>query len=128
MTNKILVVDDDQENRALLLEVFGASGYAVHAVADGMTAREALRSDEEYRVVIADVRMPEESGLEFLRKLREQKSSHQVILMSSFLSVEERKAAKALGAYALLEKPLRLNELLQVVGQLAAPDRPGVLA
>jgi len=124
--NKILVVDDDRESRALLLEVFEASGYAVHAVADGPAAREVLNRDGEYRIVIADVRMPQESGLELLRKLREQNSPHQVILMSSFLTGEERQAAKALGAYALFEKPLRLGELLEVVGELAAPSPMGI--
>ncbi|MFZ0961217.1 MAG: response regulator [Terriglobia bacterium] len=120
--NKILVVDDDQESRELLCEVLEANGYAPHAVADGLTAREVLSRDGEYRIVIADLQMPHESGLELLRKLRQQNSKHEIILMSSFMSGAEKEAAKALGVRALLDKPFQFTELLQTVADLAAPN------
>ncbi len=119
--DKILIVNDDQESRNLLCEVLEANGYAPHAVADGPAAREVLGRDEEFRIVIADLRMPQESGLELLRKLREESTKHQIILMSSFMSGAERKAAQALGAHALLDKPFQFTELLQAVAELAAP-------
>ena len=62
--DKILIVDDDQESRDLLCEVLEANGYAPHAVADGLAAREVLGRDEEFRIIIADLQMPQESGLE----------------------------------------------------------------
>ena len=116
---KILVVDDDEESRQLLSEVLEANGYVVGAVADGQQAREALGQDSEYGIVIADLHMPKETGLELLRHLREQNSNHSIVLMSSFISVSERQVAQDLGAQALLEKPFRLSELLDVVGGLA---------
>ena len=116
---KILVVDDDEESRRLLSEVLEANGYVVGAVADGQQAREVLDRDNEYRIVIADLHMPKETGLELLRHLREQNSSHSIVLMSSFISVGERQLAQDLGVRALLEKPFRLSELLGVVGGLA---------
>jgi CheY-like chemotaxis protein len=124
--NKILVVDDDQESRNLLCEVLEANGYAPHAVANGLAAREVLSRDVEYRIVIADLQMPQESGLELLRKLRLQNSKHEVILMSSFMSGAEKKAAKALGAHALLEKPFQITELLQKVADLLAQISVGM--
>ncbi len=124
--NKILVVDDDQESRELLCEVLEANGYAPLAVADGTAAREVLSRDVEYRIIIADFQMPQESGLELLRKLRQQNSKHEIILMSSFMSGPEKKAAKALGAHALLEKPFQLTELLQTVAELAAQNSIGI--
>ncbi len=117
--NKILVVDDDQESRNLLCEVLKAEGYAPHAVANGLAAREVLSRDVEYRIVIADLQMPGESGLELLRKLRQENSKHEIILMSSFMSGAEKKEAKALGAHALLDKPFQLTELLQTVADFA---------
>ena len=124
--DKILVVDDDQESRDLLCEVLEANGYAPHAVADGIAAREVLRRDPDYRIVVADLQMPQESGLELLRKLRQENSKHEVILMSSFMSAAEVKAAKALGVHALLDKPFQLTELLQTVAELAAQDSIGI--
>ena len=119
--DKILIVDDDQESRDLLCEVLEANGYAPHAVADGPAAREVLGRDEEFRIIIADLQMPQESGLELLRRLREESSKHQIILMSSFMSGAEKKAAQALGAHALLDKPFQFTELLQAVAELATP-------
>ena len=124
--DKILVVDDDQESRDLLCEVLEANGYAPHAVADGLAAREVLSRDNEYRIIIADLQMAHESGLELLRKLRQQNSKHEIILMSSFMSGTEREEAKALGAYALLDKPFKLTELLQSVAELVTQNSIGI--
>ncbi len=123
---KILVVDDDKESRDLLCEVLEANGYAVCAVPDAPAARDELGRDAAYRIVIADLRMPKESGLDLLRKLRQQDAKQEIILMSSFISGAERKAAKALGAHALLDKPFQLSELLQRVSELAAQNPIGI--
>lgn len=118
--DKILVVDDDQASRDLLCEVLEENGYASFAVADAKAAREVIAQDGAYRVIIADLQMPQESGLELLRKLREQNSRQEIILMSSFMSRAERTAAQALGAYALLDKPFQISDLLQAVAELTA--------
>jgi len=124
---RILVVDDDLESRDLLCEVLEANGYLqVEAVADGLAAREALARDGDCPIIIADLHMPNESGLDLLRNLRKQNAKHQIVLMSSFMSTTERKLARDLGAYALLDKPFRLSELLQVVSQLAERNPIGI--
>jgi two-component system OmpR family response regulator len=124
---RILVVDDDPESRDLLCEVLEANGYLqVEAVADGLAAREALARDDDCPIIIADLHMPNESGLDLLRNLRKQNAKHQIVLMSSFMSTTERKLARDLGAYALLDKPFRLSELLQVVSQLAERNPIGI--
>jgi len=117
---KILIVDDDKESRDLLSEVLEANGYSVSAVGDGAAAREALAQDGGIRIIIADIRMPKETGLQLLRHLRQQKSQQDIILMSSFISGAEEKLARELGAQALVEKPFRISELLRIVGELAA--------
>ena len=125
--SRILVVDDDPESRDLLCEVLEANGYQqVEAVADGLAAREALARDDDCPIIIADLHMPNESGLDLLRNLRKQNAKHQMVLMSSFISTTERKLARDLGAYALLDKPFRLSELLQVVSQLTERNPIGI--
>ena len=125
--SRILIVDDDPESRDLLSEVLEANGYPqVEAVADGLAAREALARDNDCPIIIADLHMPKESGLDLLRNLRQQNAKHEIVLMSSFISATERKLAKDLGAYALLDKPFRLSELLQVVSQLAERNSIGI--
>jgi CheY-like chemotaxis protein len=124
--DKVLIVDDDQESRDLLCEVLEANGYVPHAVSNGLAAREVLRRDADYRIVIADLQMPQESGLELLRKLRQGKVKYEVILMSSFMSGAEKKAAEELGVHALLDKPFQLTELLKTVAGLAAQNSTGI--
>ncbi len=116
--DKVLIVDDDQESRELLCEVLESSGYATHAVANGREAREVLDRDVGYRIVIADLRMPQESGLELLQSIRRRNSPQEVILMSSFMTGPEKHAARELGAHTLLEKPFQFAELLQAVAEL----------
>jgi DNA-binding response OmpR family regulator len=124
---RILIVDDDPESRDLIAEVLETNGYPqVEAVADGLAAREALARDDDCPIIIADLHMPNESGLDLLRNLRKQNAKHEIVLMSSFISTTERKLARELGAYALLDKPLRLSELLQVVSQLAERNPIGI--
>ena len=125
--SRILVVDDDLESRDLLSEVLEANGYPqVEAVADGLAAREALARDEDCPIIIADLHMPNESGLDLLRHLRKQNARHQIVLMSSFFSPTERKLAQDLGAYALLDKPFRISALLEIVSQLAERNSIGI--
>ena len=126
---RILVVDDDPESRDLLSEVLEANGFPqVEAVADGLAAREALARDDDCPIIIADLHMPNESGLDLLRNLRKQEARREIVLMSSFFSTTERKLARELGASALLDKPFRLSELLQVVSQLAERNPIGISA
>jgi len=125
--SRILVVDDDLASRDLLSEVLEANGYPqVEAVADGLAAREALARDNDCRIIIADLHMPNESGLDLLRHLRKQNAKHEIVLMSSFFSHTERKLAQDLGAYALLDKPFRISQLLELVSQLAERDSIGI--
>ncbi len=127
-TTKVLVVDDDQGSRELLSEVLTANGYVVASVADGSAARDELSRDSGYEIVIADLRMPNGSGLDLLRELRSGRRTQDLILMSSFMSGAEKRQALALGAKALLEKPFKLTELLALVADLAEQRTIGIKA
>lgn len=123
---KILIVDDDPESRELLSEVLTTNGYSARAVEDVSAARELLSADDDYRIVIADLRMPDGTGLELLRELRGEKTKYEVILMSSFLSGTERKLALDLGVNGLIDKPFRISELLDLVAGLAKESSIGI--
>jgi DNA-binding response OmpR family regulator len=127
-TVRVLVVDDDQGSRDLLSEVLTANGYSVASVADCTAAREELSRDGGYEIVIADLRMPNGTGLDLLRHLRTGKRTQDLILMSSFMSGAEKRQALDLGAKALLEKPFKLTELLALVGELAGQRAVGIKA
>ncbi|HXJ95098.1 MAG TPA: response regulator [Terriglobia bacterium] len=116
---KILIVDDDQGSRDLLSEVLASNGYVVAAVEDGSAARDELARNGGYDIVIADLRMPNGSGLDLFRDLRRRNQPERFILMSSFMTGSERQQALELGACALLDKPFRLTQLLDAVSDVA---------
>ena len=89
-------------------------------------ARALLGEDDGYRIIIADLRMPDGSGLELLKDLRRKKTKHEVILMSSFISGAERKLALDLGVNGLIDKPFQLSELLDLVAGLAKESSIGI--
>jgi DNA-binding NtrC family response regulator len=124
--NRVLVVDDDQESRNLLSEVLSANGYSVEVAEDGEGFWKALGLDDGRAVVLIDLRMPGENGLELLRKLQEKKIACEPILMTSFITGAERELARDLGVKAFLEKPFRLSELLRMVSELAAENPIGI--
>lgn len=123
---KVLIVDDDAESRELLSEVLTTNGYAAQAVENVSAARALLSVDVDYRIVIADLRMPDGTGLELLKELRAGKTKHEVILMSSFISSTERRQALDLGVDGLIDKPFQLSELLDLVAGLAKESSIGI--
>lgn len=120
------MVDDDQESRDLLSEVLNANGYSVQAAEDGEGLWEALNTDDGRAVILIDLRMPGENGLELLRKLQEKKIACDAILMTSFITAAERDLARELGVRAFLEKPFRLSELVRVVSEVARKNPIGI--
>ena len=123
---RILIVDDDRESRDLLREVLEANGYSVTAVQDSSSAKEELDDKNAYQVVVADLRMTGGSGIDLLRDLRQRKTSHHIVLMSSFISESERQRATELGIEAMLDKPFRLSELLELLARMTAKSALGV--
>lgn len=123
---KVLVVDDDRESRDLLREVLEANGYLVEAVQDSSSARKELEGGNTYQVIVADLRMPGESGIDLLRDLRLRNTSHHIVLMSSFISDSERQQATELGVDAMLDKPFRLSELVELMARVTGKSSIGV--
>lgn len=124
--NRVLVVDDDQESRNLLSEVLGTNGFVVEAAEDGNALWEALGRDGGRAIILIDLRMPGESGLDLLRKLQKRKIACDAILMTSFITGAERELARELGVMAFLEKPFRLAELVRVVSEIASRNPIGI--
>lgn len=106
----ILVVDDDTRLRSLLQRFLRENGFYVSAAKDAFSAREML---ENYRfdLLIVDIMMPEETGLEFLHKLRDE-NNVPVILLTAMGETEDRITGFESGADDYLPKPFEPKELV----------------
>ena len=106
----ILVVDDDTRLRSLLQRFLRENDFYVSVAKDAAEARERL-SEYKFDLLIVDIMMPNESGLEFLSKLREE-NDVPVILLTAMGETSDRIAGLESGADDYLPKPFEPKELV----------------
>ena len=120
-TPDVLVVDDDPRNRRLLEEYLIAAGYDVRVAPDGRTAL-ALASERPPDLVLLDVMMPDLSGLEVCRQLKNDPRTRlcQVVLVTALDGAPHRVEGLDTGADDYIAKPIRLSRFPQQVGSYLA--------
>ena len=106
----ILVVDDDREIRDLLARFLERESFHVTTVRDAAEARKAL-SQSQFQLVVLDLMLPGESGLEFARALRSQ-SDIPIVMLTALGEEIDRIVGLELGADDYLTKPFNPRELL----------------
>jgi len=122
---RLLVADDDPDIRQVLSDRLTSDGYVVQTAADGREALLAVRS-QKFDALIADINMPEVSGLVVLRQVREEQPSLPVIIITAAEARERALAAVQAGAQAYLLKPFDAGQLKQIVERWVGPAREGV--
>jgi two-component system, NtrC family, response regulator AtoC len=115
---RVLVADDENNLRDLIVRELGRRGLEVQGVGDGEAALARLREDP-YDVVVLDMKMPKKEGIEVLRELQEIPEHPQVIVMTGFQEVATAVEAMKLGAYDYLTKPTKIEELEVLVRKAA---------
>ena len=112
----ILVVDDDTRLRNLLQRFLRENSFLVSMAKDADEARFMMKQ-YKFNLLIVDVMMPKESGVEFLQKLR-QESSVPVIMLTAMGNVEDRIIGLEVGADDYVAKPFEPKELLLRIGSI----------
>jgi len=107
---KILVIDDEQNIRKMLTRVLSPEGFIVKEADNGLEALKRLQ-EENYSLVLLDLKMPGLNGIETLKKIREDDLNLPVIMMSAYGSIPEAVEAMKLGALDYLIKPFDIEEL-----------------
>jgi DNA-binding response OmpR family regulator len=102
--NSILIVDDEASVRTVLSQVLAEDGFRVTEAADGEAAR-ALFETRPFHLVISDIVMPKLNGIELLRWIKAGYPDTQVIIITSYASLNTAVEALRNGAYDYLFKP-----------------------
>lgn len=113
----ILVAEDDEEMRSLLVQALAGDGYVVRAVADGARLVEQVSEQPlagGVDLIIADIRLPVVDGLAAVEALRRARCTVPVILVTAFGDDATRRKALTLGAM-LFDKPFALADLRTAV-------------
>ncbi|MDP3068891.1 MAG: sigma-54 dependent transcriptional regulator [Opitutaceae bacterium] len=137
---RILIVDDDHGQRSVLESFLRGHGYDTQSAASGEAALQLL-AEQTFAMMISDVRMPGLSGLETLRRVRQNNLALPVLLVTAFADIRSAVTAMRDGAVNYLAKPIDLDELITSVrlaldpggeprtGEHATPPLPaGVIA
>jgi CheY-like chemotaxis protein len=122
----VLVVDDDEDARLLLSATLGQYGAKVTTAS---TVRDALASVDRQlpAIILSDIAMPHEDGLELIRQLRARSSARggsiPAVAVSAYASAGDGLAAQAAGYQAHMAKPFELSEMVQLVALLSRWER-----
>jgi len=112
---RVWVVDDDRSVRFVLAAALREAGFAVTAFAAAGEALDALGREAPPALVVTDVRMPGDSGLQLLDKLKAAHPALPVVVMSAHTDVASTAGAFRGGAHEFLSKPFDLDDAVAVV-------------
>jgi DNA-binding NtrC family response regulator len=110
----LLIVEDDPEMRDLLRKVLEKEDYRISTAGDGREAFARI-AREDFDLVVTDMLMPSDGGLELLEAVRRSYPTLPVIIVTAFGDWDSYSRALALGAAAFISKPLRMSELIAAV-------------
>ncbi|MDP4099224.1 response regulator [Paenibacillus sp. P96] len=115
---KVLIVDDQNGIRILLMEVFSSEGYETFQAANGKIALEIVER-ETPDLVLLDMKIPGMDGLEILKHIKTGNPEIKVIMMTAYGELDMIKEATELGALMHFTKPFDIDEMrVAVNGQL----------
>lgn len=114
---RVLIVDDDVGVRDVLRSMLEAAGYRVVLAENGKEAMNALKA-EEADLILTDLVMPEQEGIETIKALRQEYPGIRVIAMSGAFGGDYLRIAAYLGAHGTLAKPIQMEALLKLVEEV----------
>jgi len=112
----ILVADDDRAIRTVLHQALGRQGHTVRSTGAAATLWQWVQEGEG-QLVITDVVMPDENGLDLVPRIRKLRPDLRIIVMSAQSTLLTAVRANERGAFEYLPKPFDLNELISVVNR-----------
>jgi len=111
---RILVVDDDENIRKVVLAILEDEGYAVESVG---TAKEAIEKSKRkfYNIALIDIRLPDMEGIELLTKIRETTPRMRKVIVTGYPTLQNAVEAVNKGADAYIVKPFDVKKVLKTI-------------
>jgi two-component system response regulator (stage 0 sporulation protein F) len=123
MKKKVLIVDDQNGIRVLLMEVFTNEGYDTYQASNGRLALEIVRTVSP-DIVLLDMKIPGMDGLEILKHIKTIDPTMKVIMMTAYGELDMIKEATDLGASMHFTKPFDIDEL-RIAVDMQLSDQSG---
>lgn len=123
---RVLVVDDTRNIRTLLTTFLEVNGYSVTSAKNGLEAYE-LVTKESFDLAFLDIKIPELSGTEILRRIRSLGHTYPVVVMTAYATVKNAVECTKLGAVAYLQKPFKIDKIYEVLNTLESYNEDSTL-
>lgn len=114
---KILVLDDDPVVTLSCKRILGAEGYNIVTTSKGEDAIKKI-SNEEFDLLISDVRLPDINGITVLRETKLIQPKLDVVIITGYPTLEDAKESVTLGAFEFIEKPFTPEFMVNVAGKV----------
>ncbi len=113
---KILVVDDEEVLRKMLMDLFQEEGFNVEIASGGFEAIGKINSNH-FDLVITDIMMPEVDGMQVLKKVKKADPDTDVIVMTGYASVDSAVQSMRLGAIDYITKPFNIEHIKIIINR-----------
>ena len=125
MNNKIrvLLVDDEEQFVLNMARLLRFRGFDVSTAFDGFKALEAIQDEEDFDVVVLDVKMPVMDGIATLSEIKKQAPDTQVIMLTGHATVDSGIQAIRRGAFDYLMKPCDIEDLTEIIREACEVER-----
>ncbi len=121
-TNRILLIDDEENFRHMLSVILKKRGYDVETANNGIDGMKRVDTGA-YDTVLCDIRMPEMDGLEFLKEAQKAGCESTIIMMSAYGTLDTAIEAMKLGAYDYISKPFKPDEIILTLKKAEERER-----
>ena len=114
--SKILIIEDEEPIRRVLVRILTDedSSFEIHEASDGKKGLDLIKNDD-YDLVLCDIKMPKVDGIELLQRTRKTNSTVPFIMLTGHGNIETAVESMKLGAYDFISKPPDLNRLINSV-------------
>ena len=114
--SKILIIEDEEPIRRVLVRILTDedSSFVIHEASDGKKGLDLIKNDD-YDLVLCDIKMPKVDGIELLQRTRKTNSTVPFIMLTGHGNIETAVESMKLGAYDFISKPPDLNRLINSV-------------
>ena len=123
-SRKILIVDDDEAVRRVLHSILESAGHSVTAATNGREALDIMAGGD-FELMITDLVMPEQEGIETIKLLRKEYPDVRVIAMSGAFGGDYLQIAGFMGAHKTLVKPIRMQTVLEAIEDVMGDGSAG---
>jgi two-component system response regulator AtoC len=121
-TNRILLIEDEENFRHMLSVILKKRGYDVETASDGIDGLKKVDSGA-FDTVLCDIRMPQMDGLEFLKEAQKVGCESTIIMMSAYGTLDTAIEAMKLGAYDYISKPFKPDEIILTLKKAEERER-----